>query len=147
MIARYYGKRYSLQFLRSHSFITKRGVSMLGISDAAESIGFRTRGYLLTWEQLHDEVPLPCIVRWRQRHYIVVYAIKKQRKLSRLFGSDNSDHSGDNGKDSNDDKTNVYVADPASGLFKYSKKEFLKLSKNGLFLQMFGKEHTWMNIL
>jgi len=45
MIGRYYGKSYSLQSLRSKSFITKSGVSMLGISDATESIGFRTRGY------------------------------------------------------------------------------------------------------
>ena len=59
MVAKHYGKTYSLQSLRSKSFITKSGVSMLGISDAAESIGFRTRGYRLTWEQLRDEVPLP----------------------------------------------------------------------------------------
>ena len=126
MIAKYYGKSYSLQFLRSRSYITKSGVSMLGISDAAESIGFRTRGYRLTWEQLRDEVPLPCIVHWRQRHFVVVYAIKKPRKLSRLFRAGKSDNAGNNGKDSSDDKTRVYVADPASGLLQYSKKEFLK---------------------
>jgi len=56
MIAKYYGKSYSLQFLRSRSYITKSGESMLGISDAAESIGFRTRGYRLTWEQFRDEI-------------------------------------------------------------------------------------------
>jgi ABC-type bacteriocin/lantibiotic exporter with double-glycine peptidase domain len=77
MIARFYGKSYSLQSLRSKSFITNTGVTMLGISDAAESIGFRTRGYRLTWEQLHDKVPLPCIVHWSQRHFVVVYNIKK----------------------------------------------------------------------
>jgi ATP-binding cassette subfamily B protein len=49
MIARYYGKSFTLQALRLKSFITKSGVSMLGISEAAESIGFRTRGYRLTW--------------------------------------------------------------------------------------------------
>ena len=52
---------------------------MLGISDAAEAIGFRTRGYRLTWEQLRNEVPLPCIVHWNQRHFVVVYKIKKRR--------------------------------------------------------------------
>lgn len=52
---------------------------MLGISDAAENIGFRTRGYRLTWEQLRDEVPLPCIVHWNQRHFVVVYDIKKKK--------------------------------------------------------------------
>jgi len=47
MIAKYYEKSYSLQSLRSKSFITKSGVSMLSISDATESIGFRARGYRL----------------------------------------------------------------------------------------------------
>ena len=79
MVAKHYGKSYTLQFLRSISFISKSGVSMLGISDVAESIGFRTRGYRLTWEQLRDEVPLPCIVHWNQRHFVVVYRIKKRR--------------------------------------------------------------------
>ncbi|MBG0860413.1 MAG: hypothetical protein IQL11_12990 [Bacteroidales bacterium] len=79
MIARYYGKSYTLQSLRNRSYLTKSGVSMPGISDAAESIGFRTRGYRLTWEQLRDEAPLPCIVHWNQRHFVVVYEIKKRR--------------------------------------------------------------------
>jgi len=82
MVAKHYGKTYTLQSLRSKSFITKSGVSMPGISDAAESIGFRTRGFRLTWEQLRDEVPLPCIVHWNQRHFVVVYRIKKRRAQS-----------------------------------------------------------------
>ena len=76
MVAKYYGKSYSLQYLRNQSYITREGVSMLGISEAAENIGFRTKGYRLTWEELRDEVPLPCIVHWKQRHFVVVYAIK-----------------------------------------------------------------------
>jgi len=81
MVAKHYGKSYTLQYLRSRSYITREGVSMLGISDAAESIGFRTRGYRLTWEQLRDEVPLPCIVHWNQRHFVVVYEISKRRRI------------------------------------------------------------------
>ena len=73
LIASYNGKSYTLQSLRSKTFITKSGVSMLAVSNAAESIGFRKRGYRLTWEQLSDEVPLPCIVHWNQRHFVVVY--------------------------------------------------------------------------
>lgn len=80
--AKYYGKNYSLQALRTRAFITKSGVSMLGVSDAAESISFRTRGYRLTWEQLRDEVPLPCIVHWNQRHFVVVYKIKGLASLA-----------------------------------------------------------------
>jgi ATP-binding cassette, subfamily B, bacterial len=126
MIARYYGKNYSLQFLRSRSYITKSGVSMLGISDAAESIGFRTRGYRLTWEQLRDEVPLPCIVHWRQSHFVVVYAIRKHRKFSFFQGIGKPAKPGITKSALNDENITVYVGDPASGLIKYSKEEFLK---------------------
>lgn len=80
MVAKYYGKSYSLQYLRNRSFITRDGVSLLGISDAAEHIGFRTKGFRLTWEELRDEVPLPCIVHWKQRHFVVVYSIKREKK-------------------------------------------------------------------
>ena len=51
MISKFYGKSYSIQSLRNKAYITKSGVSMLGISEAAENIGFRTRGYRLSWEQ------------------------------------------------------------------------------------------------
>jgi ATP-binding cassette, subfamily B, bacterial len=79
MLAKYYGKSYSLQYLRNHSYITREGVSMLGISEAAENIGYRTKGYRLTWEVLSDDVPMPCIIHWKQRHFVVVYAIKKTK--------------------------------------------------------------------
>jgi ATP-binding cassette subfamily B protein len=111
ILAKHYGKSYSLQYLRSRSYITREGVSMLGISEAAENIGFRTKGYRLTWEELRDEVPLPCIVHWKQRHFVVVYAIKKSKSILK-------------GKDK--DEALVYVSDPAKGLLTYTKKEFLK---------------------
>lgn len=114
MVAKYYGKIYSLQYLRSRSYITREGVSMLGISDAAESIGFRTKGYSLTWEQLRDEVPFPCIVHWNQRHFVVVYDIKtKKRSFSSSSGG---------GREG----AVVYIADPALGPLTYTKEEFLK---------------------
>ena len=102
MVAKHYGKTYSLRDLRRKSHITREGVSMLGISDAAEAIGFRTRGYRLTWEQLRDEVPLPCIVHWNQRHFVVVYGIKKNKRKGAI----------------------VKVADPAAGLLEYTEEEF-----------------------
>jgi ATP-binding cassette subfamily B protein len=117
MVAKYYGKTYSLQYLRSRSSITREGVSMLGISDAAESVGFRTKGYRLTWEQLHDEVPLPCIVHWNQQHFVVVYDIKKKKSLfpfSSLLGGERKE------------AVVISIADPALGLLTYTKKEFLK---------------------
>jgi len=98
MIARYYGKVYSQQTLRERSFITREGVSMLGTSDAAESIGMRTMGVRITFDQLTNEVLLPCIAHWKQNHFIVVYKIKNKF---------------------------IYVADPAHGLVKYTKEEFM----------------------
>lgn len=52
IIAKYYGHNFSIQDLREKSFITREGISMLGISDAAESIGFHTNGVKITFEQL-----------------------------------------------------------------------------------------------
>jgi len=119
MVAKYYGKSYSLQYLRSQSYITREGVSMLGISEAAENIGFRTRGYRLTWEELRDEVPLPCIVHWKQRHFVVVYAIKKKPPPGLPLRGRRKRAGGKGG-------AIVHVADPALGkLLTYSKDEFL----------------------
>ena len=61
MIAAFYGKHYSLERLREKSFITRLGVSMLGISEAAEKIGFRTMGVQISFQQLLEDAPLPCI--------------------------------------------------------------------------------------
>lgn len=52
IIVRFYGKNYSLQNLRDRCHITREGVALMGISDAAESIGFRTAGVKITWELL-----------------------------------------------------------------------------------------------
>ena len=79
MVAKYYGKSYTLQTLREKSFITREGVSMLGISDAAEAIGFRTTGVRVTLDQLREEVPLPCILHWNQNHFVVLYDVKRKR--------------------------------------------------------------------
>lgn len=62
MIAKHYGKNYNLQNLRESSFLTREGVSLLGISEAAEHIGFRTIGVKISYEQLANEVTFPCIV-------------------------------------------------------------------------------------
>lgn len=59
MIAKYYGRSYSLQTLRDKSFITREGVSMLGISYAAEAIGFRTNGVKVSFEALKNKMELP----------------------------------------------------------------------------------------
>lgn len=99
MIARFHGKKFSLPDLRERCYITREGVSFLGISEAAESIGLRTLGVRIPFSKLAEDTPLPCIVHWRQKHFVVVYKIKKGM---------------------------VYVADPARGLVKYSREDFEK---------------------
>lgn len=103
MIAKFYGKSYSLQTLRSRSFITREGVSMLGISDAAESIGFRTSGLRITFKQLVEDVPLSCILHWSQKHFVVCYDIRKKK-----------------------DGYRIAIADPANQLVTYKEDEFKK---------------------
>lgn len=76
MIASFYGKDYSLDFFRTNTYITRQGVSMAGLSDAAEKIGFKTLTAKLSLHQLINEVPLPCILHWNQEHFVVLYGVK-----------------------------------------------------------------------
>jgi ABC transporter, ATP-binding protein len=101
MIAQHYGRHYTLDHLRERCFLARDGVSLLGISKAAEEIGFRTVGGRLTFKKLTEKVLLPCIVHWNQEHFVVVYALRKQRK-----------------------GYTVFVADPGKGLLTYSREEF-----------------------
>ena len=107
MIAAWYGKRYSLEGLREKSFLTREGVSMLGISEAAERIGLRSMCVQVDYKKLL-EAPLPCIVHWNQQHFVVVYRM---------------------------DNKHVWVADPGAEKLKYTKEEFcrcwLSARKNG----------------
>lgn len=105
MVAKHYGRHYSLETLRQKCFIGRSGVSLLGISNAAESIGFRTIGVHISFEQL-AEAPLPCIVHWKQNHFVVVYDIKAHKRGNEYEGT-------------------VFVADPGQGRIKFTVKEFL----------------------
>ena len=98
MVARHYGRNFKLQTLRQFCEISKEGVNLLGISEASEKIGFRSLGVKLAAEQL-KEAELPCILHWRQNHFVVLYKIKKNT---------------------------YYLADPGAGLIKLSEQEFNK---------------------
>lgn len=100
MVAAHYGRHYNLETLRQRSSYSREGVSLLGISAAAESIGFKSLGVRISFEKL-CEAPLPCIVHWRQNHFVVVYAIEKRRR-----------------------GTTVCVADPIGGRIRYTAEEF-----------------------
>lgn len=99
MIAEFYKISFSLESLRKKCYITREGVSFLGLSEAADSLGFRTIGVKIPFEMLNENVPLPCIVHWKQKHFVVVYKIKNDK---------------------------IWVADPAVGLIKYTREEFVQ---------------------
>jgi len=105
MVARHYGRHYSLQTLRERSFITREGASLLGICDAAESIGLRTLGVRCTLQQLAEEAPLPCILHWNQNHFVVCYRVSRNRRTG---------------------KYTFHIADPAAQLTPYDQKAFEK---------------------
>ena len=106
-IAQYYGRSFSLEFLREQCHITANGVSLMGICDAASHIGFRTLGVKLTWEQLKNEAQLPCIIHWNKKHFVIVYRIRRKR---------NGEYT-------------IYISDPAGGLLEYDESTFLKYWK------------------
>lgn len=97
MIAKYYGKFYSLQILRDMCGITRDGVSFLDLSYTAEKIGFRSLSIKGSVDDLYRRVPLPCIIHWSESHFVVVYKVTKNK---------------------------VFVSDPAKGKITYSYKEF-----------------------
>src|SRR5919112_6410318 len=76
MVAKHYKRDVSLQYLREKTQIGKEGVNLLGISEAAETIGFRTQSVKLKLGTLINETKLPAILHWRQNHFVVLYRIK-----------------------------------------------------------------------
>ena len=115
MVAKHYGKNIAIQHLRNLCEIGKEGVNLLGIANAAEAVGFRTRAVKLTYKQFIEDAPTPCILHWGQNHFVVAPPPPKGgfRKLLTNFipASFNND---------------LLLADPARGLIKIDKKEFLK---------------------
>ena len=99
IIAKYFGKFYSLQYLRDRCGITKEGVSLLDLSTGAESIGLRTLAIKCVMDDVVNSIPLPAIVFWKENHFVVVYGT---------------------------DKRYVYVSDPAKGRIKYAHEQFKK---------------------
>lgn len=105
MIAKYYGREYSLEHLRGLSFITREGASLLGLSRAAESLGFRAVNVSMGFEQLDEDAPLPCILFWSDEHFVVLPP---------------------QNYDSSKKRAKILVADPAHGMMKLDKETFLQ---------------------
>ena len=101
MVCKHYNKNIPIQTLREKTQIGKEGVNLLGISEAAESIGFRSSSVRLTYKELYKDALLPAILHWSQNHFVV--AIPQKTKGNKFT-----------------------VADPAKGIITYTKQEFLQ---------------------
>jgi ATP-binding cassette subfamily B protein len=55
MVASQYGKYYITEYLREQSFLTREVVSLLGVTEAAQKIGFETVAAKLTIEKLQSQ--------------------------------------------------------------------------------------------
>ncbi len=153
MVAKHYGRHYTAQTLRERSQISREGVSMLGISEAAEMLGFRTVGVRVPTDKLIHEAKLPVIIHWNQNHFVVLYAVEKRigilgkEFLKNVWGGRKApDLEGDpaaspiltsrlsTGKVK--DTVLFHVADPARGRVTYTAEEF---ERNWLARELEGK--------
>ena len=100
ILAKHHGRTISIKYLRKLAETTRAGSSLLGLSHAAEKIGFHSLGVKISYSTLVEEKLFPCICHWNKYHYIIVYEIKKDV---------------------------VYVSDPAIGLLQYKKEDFIRL--------------------
>lgn len=100
MISKFHGRSTNIERIRQKSQFGKEGVNLIGLSVAAEDMGFRTISVEINLKNLITEVPLPCIVHWNQNHFVVVTPNSTLKKIE--------------------------VADPAYGIIKYTKEEFSK---------------------
>lgn len=100
MVAKHYGKDYSLETLRRLGYMDRHGTSLGGLCNAAEGIGLRSTAAMATYEELLEEKPFPAIVHWRENHFVVLYKTDKKKR--------------------------AYIADPAHGLIRLSGEEFIK---------------------
>ncbi len=113
IVAKHYGKTIHIQSLRDLAETTREGSSLLGLSEAAEKIGFHTIGVKVNFEKLL-EAPLPCIVHWNKNHFAVVYRIK----VPSTFGI--------SPKGRKKKSETIYISDPAHGRLEYTKEQFIK---------------------
>lgn len=120
MICKHFGREYSLDFLSKLCFATNEGVSLLGIDDAANKLGLKTLCVKASMNEL-DQISLPAILHWNQKHFVVLYKIKKGRKY--------------------------YIADPGKGLTAYTNEEmreyWLSTNSKGVAMMLEPTPHFY----
>lgn len=86
-----------MEYLRDICGIKKEGISVYDYIKASEKIGLKSQAYRLSYWKFRNEIPLPCVVHWRNHHFIVVYKITSKY---------------------------IYASDPQNGLCRFSLRDF-----------------------
>jgi len=105
MVCQFYGKKISLENLRNYSNTTRSGVTTYDIKEALGKLGFENYIVKLSNKEI-EQIPLPAILYWNQKHFVVLYKIS-QRNNSIQY----------------------HIADPNFGKVKLNTEEF----NNGFF--------------
>ena len=105
MVGAYYCRYLDFSEVRDLCYANKTGVSLLGIYSAARELGFRSSAVKTNFENLVTGGIFPCIVFWKQRHFVVVYKVKARKTKKGWKGY-------------------VVVGDPAFGIIRYTLGEF-----------------------
>lgn len=109
MIASYHGKEYEIDFLRNISGITKKGVTLLGLQNAAKEIGLDAAGIRASLEQIDAGIiQLPCIIHWNEKHFTVLFKVKRTF-INKILGKSNNQY---------------IVGDPSHGIVKLDRETF-----------------------
>ncbi len=97
MIVRHFGRAVSIGHVRQAVETGVDGTSLLGIVQGASALGLEAHPIKASKSRL-DELPLPAVVHWEGNHWVVLHDVDRRR---------------------------VRVADPARGLRKVDRAEFL----------------------
>jgi ATP-binding cassette, subfamily B, bacterial len=77
LMSKYYDKDFNEEVFMQKVDFNNENNSLFEISRAAEKIGFRAKCVNLTFSQLMNDAPLPCILKWDQYHHAIVLPPKR----------------------------------------------------------------------
>lgn len=104
MITSFYGKEFTLDSLRKRCYTVTDGVSIMSISDTLEELGFKTIAGKLTVDKILNEVPLPCVLHWKNNHFVVLHNVEQSRYGNKAYA--------------------IKIADPGQGNITLTEQEF-----------------------
>ena len=112
MVSSFYGKRINMNYIRELADVGRHGTSMLALAEAAETLGFITRGLRATYDGLAQLKP-PLICHWRGSHFVVLYEINP---------------------------TSALIGDPARDVLRIEREEFTR-AFTGFALELLPTRH------